>query len=271
MNDIDRFLYEDLGDKGDITSECLPSNEDKTALITSKEDCILAGLEEANEVFKRTGASLIFLKKDGNLVKKDQNIARINGPNKSILKGERLALNFITRMSGIATITYKLVQKCRKINKNIDIAATRKTTPGFRFYEKKAVILGGGIPHRYGLYDQVMIKDNHIKSFGSITESINFVKKSIKNKIIEIEVENEEDGVAAAKIGVDIIMLDNFNPDTAQKTAKKIRGINNKIKIEVSGGINPENILDYVPFSNIISLGYITNSTKNIDFSLDII
>jgi nicotinate-nucleotide pyrophosphorylase (carboxylating) len=271
MNDIDRFLYEDLGEKGDITSECLPSNENKTALIISKEDCMLAGLEEANGVFIKTGANLIFLTKDGNLVKKDQNVARINGPIKSILKGERLALNFIARMSGIATVTDKLVRKCRKINKNIDIAATRKTTPGFRFYEKKAVMLGGGIPHRLGLYDQVIIKDNHIKSFGSITESINFVKKNIKNKIIEIEVENEEDGITAAKTGVDIIMLDNFKPDDAQKAAKKIREINNKIKIEISGGINPENILDYVPFSNIISLGYITNNVKNIDFSLDII
>jgi nicotinate-nucleotide pyrophosphorylase (carboxylating) len=270
MDDIDRFLYEDLDDDGDITSNFLPFNKIMNASIISNEYCILAGLEEAYKVFKKTGANLIFLKKDGDIIKKNEKVADINAPIKSILKGERLALNFISRMSGIATITYKLVKKCRKINKNINIAATRKTTPGFRFYEKKAVVIGGGISHRMGLYDQILIKDNHIKSFGSVSKALKIVKKNNPYKIIEIEVENEKDSLTAAKIGADVIMLDNFSPIKAKKTVKKIREINNKIEIEISGGITPKNIINYASFSDRISVGYITHSVKNIDYSLEI-
>lgn len=269
MDDIDRFLYEDLGEEGDITSECLPRNDIKTFFVVSRVDCIIAGLEEAYQIFKKTGANAILLKKDGELISKNEKVAVINGPIKSILKGERLALNFITRMSSIATSTYELVIKCRKVNKNVEIAATRKTTPGFRFYEKKAVVLGGGIPHRKGLYDQVLVKDNHIACFGSVDEAIKHVRQRMKNKLIEIEVENEREALIAARSGVDIIMLDNFSPEKAKKTTQKIHEINNNVKIEISGGINPENILNYASFSDRISVGYITHSVKNMDFSLE--
>ena len=271
MDDIDRFLKEDLKDEGDVTSDSLFTTENGKAHIIVKEDCIVAGLKEAKKVFEKTGAKIKLHVKDGDFVKKQTIVAEIKGPVRSILKGERLALNFLCRMSGIATETRKLVDKCRAINKQVTVAATRKTTPGFRKYEKKAVVLGGGEAHRYGLYDVVMIKDNHIKSVGSVEKAIKRIKQKIHDKIIEVEVENEEDALVAAKMNVDVIMLDNFNPEKGKLIAKKIREINNDITIEISGGVTPDNIVDYASFANRISLGYLTHSAKAKDFSLEIL
>jgi len=270
MDDIDRFLLEDLGKEGDITSDNLFTNETAEAIIIAKENCVVAGLEELRNVFEKTGAFTTLLVKDGDLVKEKTIVAKIKGPARSILKGERLALNILGRMSGIATETKRLVGICRKINPNVKIAATRKTTPGFRKFEKKAVIIGGGEPHRYGLYDAVIIKDNHLKLIGSVEKAIKKIKEKVKNKKIEVEVENEKDAVIAAKLSVDVIMLDNFNPKSAEIVAKKIRKINNNVLIEISGGINPKNITKYARFADIISLGYLTHSIKNKDFSLEI-
>lgn len=270
MDDIDLYLKEDLGEEGDITSESLFKDETANAIIIAKEDCVVAGLEEASIVFSKTGANTKPLVNDGEFVRKNTAVCKIHGPAKAILKGERLALNIISRMSGIATETRKLVEKCRKINPNVKIAATRKTTPGFRKYEKKAVRIGGGETHRFGLYDEVMIKDNHIKLVGSIEKAIKIVKQKIKDKVIEVEVENEEDALKAADLGVDVIMLDNFDPRDAKIVAKKIREINPNVLIEVSGGINPKNITKYASFADRISLGYLTHSVKSKDFSLEI-
>jgi nicotinate-nucleotide pyrophosphorylase (carboxylating) len=174
-------------------------------------------------------------------------------------------------MSGIATETKKLVEICKPINPNIKIAATRKTTPGFRKFEKKAVEIGGGEAHRMGLFDAVMIKDNHIKIAGSVEKAINKVKEKNLNKIIEVEVENEADAIVAAKLNVDVIMIDNANPEFAQNISNKIKEINPDILIELSGGITKTNIKKYASFADRISLGYLTNSIKTIDFSLEII
>lgn len=270
MDDIDRYLKEDLGLEGDITSENLFNDETAKAKIISKENCIIAGLDELQIIFKKTGAKTELKAKDGEFIKKNKIIAEINGPINSILKGERLALNFISKMSGIASETNKLTKKCKKINQNIQIAATRKTTPGFRKYEKKAVIIGGGEPHRYGLYDAVMIKDNHIKFSGSIDKAIDKILEKKLNKTIEVEVENKKDALIASKKKIDVLMLDNFNPYDAEITAKEVRKINKNIIIEISGGINNKNILKYAPFADRISLGYITQSIKSKDFSLEI-
>lgn len=271
MDNIDYYLFEDLEKDGDITSDALFSNELVKAKIISKDDCIIAGLEEIKNVFTKTGAHTEFLVKNGNFIKKKTVVAKINGSARSILKGERLALNIIGRMSAIATETKKLVDLCKSINSNVTVAATRKTTPGFRKYEKRAVEIGGGEQHRFGLYDAVMIKDNHLKIIGSVEKAIKKVKNLVKNKIIEVEVENENDAITAAKIGVDIIMLDNFAPKIAEIVTNKIREINPKILIEISGGITPDNIRDYASFADRISMGYLTHSIKSIDFSLEII
>ncbi len=270
MDDIDEFLKEDLGAEGDVTSDSLFTNETASAEIIAKEDCVVAGLEEAKKVFEKTGAKMTSEIDDGVFVKKGTIVAKIKGPARSILKGERLALNIICRMSGIATETKTLVDLCKKINPKVTIAATRKTTPGFREYEKKAVILGGGESHRFGLYDAVLIKDNHLKIVGSAEEAIKRVKEKIKNKIIEMEVENERDALIAAKMNVDVIMLDNFDAKSAMEVAKKIRKINRNVLIEVSGGINKGNIEKYASFADRISMGYLTHSVKSKDFSLEI-
>jgi nicotinate-nucleotide pyrophosphorylase (carboxylating) len=271
MNDIDRFLKEDLGEEGDITSDSLFADESAEAKIIVKEDCCVAGLKEAEMIFNKFGVQTTLKVNDGDSIKNGAIVAIINGPVRSILKVERLALNIIGRMSGIATETKKLVNICREHNPNITIAATRKTTPGFRKYEKKAVEIGGGESHRFGLFDAVMIKDNHIKLIGSVEEAIKITKEKIKSKIIEIEVENEEDAILAAELYVDVIMLDNFDPRSAEKVAKKIKQINQNILVEISGGITADNIASYASFADRISLGYLTNSIKSKDFSLEII
>lgn len=270
MDEIDRYIEEDTNKIGDITSNSMFTKETANARIVSKETCILAGLEEAKIVFERTGAKMDLLLREGLHVKQNTVVATVSGPARSILLGERLALNFIGRMSGIATETKGLVDICRTINPAIKIAATRKTTPGFRKYEKKAVRIGGGDPHRFGLYDAVLIKDNHIKLAGSVEEAIGRVKKKINDKVIEVEVENEKDAITVAKAKVGVIMLDNFDPKTAEIVAKKIREIDPKILIEVSGGINIDNITEYASFADQISLGYLTHSVKSKDFSLEI-
>jgi len=271
MDDIDRYLEEDLDNIGDITSDSLFSNEISKAHIIAKESCIIAGLDEAKIVFNKLGAELKFLVKDGDFVERDKNVAEINGPIRSILTGERLALNFICKMSGIASETKKLIDLCKSKNPKIKIAATRKTTPGFRKYEKKAVEIGGGESHRFGLFDSVMIKDNHIKQIGSIEKAIIKVHKKVTDKTIEVEVENETDAITAAKLNVDVIMLDNFSAKNAEIVSKKIRNINPRILIEISGGINSKNIVKYAYFSDRISLGYLTHSIRSKNLSLEIL
>ena len=270
MDDIDRFLKEDLGEKGDITSDSLFTNEQAHAEIIARDDCIIAGLMELKTVFDKTGATTTLKVFDGDLIGRGTVVATIKGSARSILKGERLALNIIGRMSGIATETKKLVDKCRIINPKVTIAATRKTTPGFREFEKKAVAIGGGEPHRFGLFDAVMIKDNHLKLVGSVEEAIKRVKEKIRDTVIEVEVENMRDAQAAASLGVDVIMLDNFGYKEGEAVAKKIRQINPHIVIEISGGITEENIEKYVSFADRISIGYLTHSIKNKNFSLEI-
>jgi nicotinate-nucleotide pyrophosphorylase (carboxylating) len=270
MDDIDRFLYEDVGKEGDITSDALLTSQTAHATVIAKEDSVVAGLEEAQQVFQRLGVTTHLLIKDGEFVKKGTSVIELQGLARSILKGERLALNIIGRMSGIASETQKLVQQAKKINPRVSIAATRKTTPGFRVFEKKAVILGGGAPHRYGLYDAILIKDNHLKLFGSIEDALKKIQRNLPGKTIEIEVENETDALNAAWHHVQIIMLDNFDPKTGKTVAQKIRAINPRILIEASGGITADNIEQYASFADRISLGYLTHSIKNKDFSLEI-
>jgi nicotinate-nucleotide pyrophosphorylase (carboxylating) len=270
MDDIDRFLREDVGKKGDITSDALFTKQKAQAIIIAKEDCVVAGLHEAQQVFKKVGASARTCFNDGAAIRKGNHVMEIQGSARSILKGERLALNIIGRMSGIATETKSIVQRCKKINPKVSIAATRKTTPGFRKFEKKAVILGGGEPHRCGLYDAVLIKDNHLKMIDSIDEVMIRIKRKLPGTPIEIEVENEADALAATRCNAEIIMLDNFNPKTGKNVARKIRQLNPRIVIEVSGGITAENIEKYASFADRISLGCLTHTVKNKDFSLEI-
>lgn len=270
MDELDIYLKEDLAEEGDITSNALFTDETSKGSIIAREECVVAGISEIEKIFKKFDIKFVFHVKDGDFVKKETKIAEISGRAKDILKIERLSLNILGRMSGIATETRKLVEKCKKINPNVQIAATRKTTPGFRRFEKQAVLIAGGESHRNGLYDAIMIKDNHLKIIGSLEEAISKAKKNTKSKTIEVEVENKKDAITAAKMYVDVIMLDNFSSEKAKEAAEEIRRINDKILIEISGGITPDNITGYASFADRISLGYLTHSVKNIDFSLEI-
>lgn len=261
------FLSEDIG-KGDITSNLLPKRK-ISARIISREDAILAGVRYASEIFKLKGCSVKIVKNDGSKIKPNQTVMTISGEAGKILTCERTALNLLTRMSGIATQTDQLVK--RIANKKTRLYATRKTAPGLRYFDKEAVEIGGGKKHRLKLDEMVMIKDNHIAVSDSLLSLIRMAKR--KYKKFEVEVENTQDAVLAAKEGATIIMLDNFSPEQIRKTIQVLKDqkLRNKVMLEASGGINAKNIAKYGKIGvDIISVGSITNSVKGIDMSLEI-
>jgi len=264
------YLKEDVG-SGDITSELVvPPDQMARGYVICKEDCVVAGLEEAAMVFKELGAKTVRAAEDGSEARKGVIVLEVVGPARAMLIGERLALNFIMRMSGIATLANGLVTKARRVNPDVRIAATRKTTPGFRDFEKKAVMLGGGDPHRSGLYDAVLIKDNHIRIAGGIAEALRRARKGSFTKKVEIEVETPEDARLAVQEGADIVMLDNFGPEKVKEVAAELKHLNPDVLIEASGGIKPEDVERYAEGADIISLGWLTHSVKSMDFSMEI-
>ena len=262
--ELERFVAEDLGEDDDSTG-IVPEVAAK-ATIVCKEDGVLAGLEEACEVCAYFCLATRKRAADGQAVRKGAVVLEISGSAAGILRAERLALNFLGRMSGIATLTARCVARAGGAR----VAATRKTTPGFRKFEKKAVKLGGGDTHRYDLSSAVMIKDNHIAIMG-VEGAVAAAKKAASfTKKVEIEVESVADAVMAAKLGVDIVMFDNMKPYKFAPAVKKIRQINPRIILEVSGGITPSNIGDYAKTGiDVISLGALTRDAKWLDFSLD--
>jgi nicotinate-nucleotide pyrophosphorylase (carboxylating) len=208
--------------------------------------------------------------RDGEKVSKGMDVLVVEGQLKKILLGERLALNFLMKMSGIATTTNAILKECRKHNPNVKVAATRKTTPGFRLYEKKAVVMGGGDPHRYRLDDAILIKDNHLRVVGSITQAVAKAKSASFTKKIEVEVETIEQAVEAAKAGADIVMLDNMSPEKVEVASLAVKKLNDKMLVEVSGGLTSENVHKFAKHADILSLGWITHSAKAIHFNLEI-
>jgi nicotinate-nucleotide pyrophosphorylase (carboxylating) len=241
------------------------------ANIISKDDGVIAGVKVAKIAFESFGIEVFSSIKDGDLVSKGDVVMRVKGNSKDILMLERTVLNILMRMSGIATVTAEMVEKARNVNSNVKIAATRKTTPGFRIFEKMAVEIGGGDAHRFGLGDCVMVKDNHIAVVGDLVKAIRLAKSASFTKKIEVEVRSVEEALIAAKEGVDVIMLDNFKPWEIEKviTLLEKEGVRKKVLLEVSGGITPENVKEYAKTGvDVISTGYITHSAKALDLSL---
>ena len=263
------FLAEDLLDIGDITTQALISDQQIEAHIVPKEDCVVAGMLVASQIFKKEGIDVQILVNDGETVIRGKPVMVLKGSAASILKTERLALNFIQRLAGIATITRNLVDICEPLNPNVKIAATRKTTPGLRKFEKDAVEAGGGTRHREGLYDQILIKDNHLKIIGSVSLAVKKARDSGLSKVIEVEVVDVAGAKEAAQEKADIILLDNMEPYKAKSIAEIIRKIHPEATIEISGGINPDNIARYADFADVISLGWLTHSVKAVDFSME--
>ena len=268
------MLAEDIG-QGDITTALIvPTDSTAEAEVIAKELGVMAGMEEAKILLESLGLKVEILVSDGEKIKAKSILMKISGNTRTILSVERTLLNVISRMSGIATITRKLTEKMRKNRLETKIACTRKVAPGLLYFDKKAVLVGGGDTHRLHLDDMILIKDNHIAAASSIKNAIEKVRKEVSfSKKIEVEVTRAKDALTAAKVGVDIIMLDNFSPkqiETAVKLLKKERFFG-KVLLEASGGITTKNILAYASTGvNIVSLSEITNSAKALDVSLKI-
>ena len=268
-----RFLREDIG-QGDLTSQYTVNKDLKSSsqIICKSEIAVVAGLEEAKIIFEICNCDSKALVNDGDIVKRDIRVMKIIGNTRAILKAERTALNLIMRMSGIATDTKKFVDIVKTVSKDIKVMGTRKTAPGLRYFDKKSIILGGGHSHRNTLDELILIKDNHLAVTTSIQSAITNARlKAGKNKMIECEVSNTKSSIEAIKSGADIIMLDNFTPEMAQKTISYLRksGLREKVLIEISGGVNISNIKDYaLALPDMISIGTLTHSSNSIDFSM---
>ncbi len=263
---IEKALQEDIGN-GDITTTFLDLENNKAkAFLIAKEKGVLAGLHVALRVFQKLDDNLSWVayKKDGDQLKKGDEIIKISGSTKAILAGERVALNFLQRLSGIATITREMVEIITPYNTRL--LDTRKTTPLFRELEKYAVRVGGGFNHRFGLYDMIMIKDNHIQATGSITKAVEQVRRHNVNYKVEVEVKNLQELREAYNCRVDRVMLDNMS---LKNICKAVAHYGGKVELEVSGGINLNNIKKYAETGvQYISAGFITHSVKSLDISL---
>ena len=265
-----RFLSEDVR-SGDITSALLTKKKIMTKII-SRQQGVIAGIKFVKNLFQLKGCTVKSFVKDGHKVKQNQKILQVSGSTQSVLSCERTALNLLSRMSGIATQTSFLVSKIRKVSKKIDLYSTRKTAPGLRIFDKEAVKIGGGHKHRMALDEMIMIKDNHLALCNSMEDIIKQARK--KRKRVEIEVENQKNALLAAKMGVSIIMLDNFTPAEIKRTITALRKkkMRNKVKLEASGGITSKNIIAYARTGvDMISVGSITNSVTGLDLSLEVI
>jgi nicotinate-nucleotide pyrophosphorylase (carboxylating) len=265
------FLQEDIG-TGDITSDSVLHDVDAKAEIICKTDgATLSGLEEAAMIFDICNCQCKLLARDCSVAKKGRRVMEITGNAKSILKAERTALNLLMRMSGIATETRALAQKAKPVK----IAATRKTAPGLRYFDKKAVVAGGGLAHRMRLDDMVLIKDNHLELAGTPEECVRLAKSKAGTAIkVECEARSLQEAISAINAGADIVMLDNFTPQQAAQAIKELikLKLRKKALIEISGGVNHKNIQQYARARpDYISMGYITHSPKAVDFSLEIV
>ena len=267
------FLLEDCT-YDDVSSRIIPENTQTTAKIIAKSKGYVSGLEVLKILYKILDLSSHFFKKDGECVIEGDIILELKGNIRHILLGERTGLNILTHMSAITYTARKFIKIINDSGKNVKIACTRKTIPGIRIFEKMAAEIGQADSHRYSLDDMILLKDTHLRYYkGDIPQLLKDVKKVASfTKKIEIEVENVEDALIAAKNGADIIMLDNFSPDMVEDAINslKMHNIRDKIVVEVSGGITPENIIDYLLSEpDIISSGFLTQfPSEKVDFSL---
>jgi nicotinate-nucleotide pyrophosphorylase (carboxylating) len=259
----------------DITTEALiPRGVIVEAVILARTRAVTACLEEAVSILKNYGLEVLENIGDGVVVEPGTVLLRIRGDARKILVIERTLLNLLMHCMGVATITHDIVERVKRINSRVRIAATRKTMPGLRYFDKKAVLIGGGDTHRLGLSDMVLIKDNHLKIIGSVREAIRIAReKTSFSKKVEVEVESLEEAIEAVEAGADIVMLDNMRPEEVERVLEELRrrNLRDKVLIEVSGGIRPDNIEEYARLDvDIISMGWITHSAPAVDLSLEI-
>lgn len=267
------YIHEDAPG-GDITSErVIPDDSTCRAEIRVGQDGIIAGLDELSFLAGWAGLLATLHAADGRPVKKGTIVATCEGNTRKVLLIERTVLNIIGRMSGIATMTFALAAAAREKNPACRVSATRKTAPGCRFIDKKAVFLGGGDPHRAGLSDGILIKDNHLM-ITPLREAIGRAREVSRYSLIEVEVETMETAVVAAREGADIILLDNMQPEAIRSTIDALTqsGLRKHILLEASGRITPENLDEYASSGvDLVSLGCLTHSVVNLDVSMDFV
>jgi len=267
-----RFIDEDAP-SGDVTSDAIIPDITCRAEIRAEQEGIIAGLAEAGALFSYFGVDVSERAHDGMAVNAGDVLLALSGPAKKILIVERTALNIIGRMSGIATQTKTLTNLVQSENPRCRVAGTRKTCPGLRALDKKAVVLGGGDPHRTGLSDGVLIKDNHL-ALVPVCEAISRAKTASAYRKIEIEVETLKEAVTAARAGADILLLDNMTPENVRETIGELEtaGLRDRVAIELSGGITPETIREYAKSgADLVSLGALTHTVKNFSVTLEIL
>jgi nicotinate-nucleotide pyrophosphorylase (carboxylating) len=268
-NLINRALAEDIGN-GDITTACTvaPGALGKGCII-AKEPLVLAGIDIARQVFLKVdnGLAITLSQKDGSRAKEGDKLLEIEGDLAAMLMGERTALNFLQQLSGIATLTRAFVDKVAGTSARI--LDTRKTTPAYRLFEKAAVRAGGGYNHRFGLYDGILIKDNHIAAAGSIQQAVGAARASSRHSLrIEVEVETLDQLAEAIAAGADAIMLDNMDLKTMAEAVRRTGG---KVPLEASGGITLDNVREVAATGvDLISVGALTHSARAVDMSMEI-
>ena len=274
MDKIREFLREDIG-YGDITSTALiPEEQVARARLYYREPGVASGLDEAALIFEVLGCTVKVHARDGSKVEARKVLLEVEGPARALLAGERTALNIVGRMAGIATQTAEAVRLAAARNPTVRVAATRKTLPGLRDLDKRAVEHGGGDPHRFRLDDCVLIKDNHLELVPSITEAVKRARRSVSfTKMIEVEVRSLAEAEEAARAGAEIIMFDNMPPKEIEATLSILRekGLRDGFIYEASGGITLDNIGKYAAAGvDVVSLGSLTHSVRSLDVKLEI-
>ncbi len=270
IDPVDTALAEDIGG-GDLTSLFfIPATSISRARIFAKEPCVVAGVDVVRRIFQKLDAQLEFsiLRRDGSAVQPGQGVIELSGLTRTILTGERVALNFIQRLSGVATLTAQFVEAVR--NTGATILDTRKTTPGLRALEKAAVKAGGGRNHRMGLYDGVMVKDNHLLARPDLQKAIFSLRRSHPSVLIEVEADSVEQVREFVNLeGIDVILLDNMSPDQLRASVALKRS---GVKFEASGGVSLATVRQIAKTGvDFISVGQLTHSARAMDFSLELV
>jgi nicotinate-nucleotide pyrophosphorylase (carboxylating) len=270
-----KFLEEDLG-QGDVTTAlAIPEHTVVEAEVVAKETGTVGGLEETLIFLESFGLKAEAKVSDGTEVRLGTILLRVTGDARTLLSLERVLLNLLSRMSGIATTTRRILRKVREAGYTTRVACTRKVAPGLVYFDKKAVLVGGGDVHRLHLDDMILIKDNHISTVGSLEEAVKRAKERASfSKKIEVEVSSLRDALKAVEAKVDIIMLDNFTPSQIERTLKTLekRKLRSKVVIEASGGIGEKNVLAFAATgADVLSLGELTQSAKAMNISLEVV
>ncbi len=268
---VRRELLDDMGRAGDITTDSIvPAEIPAEGKIRNRRPGCIAGIEIATSAFRllEETVEVELLKTDGTRVRENEVLAVLRGSARTLLQGERTALNLLGHLSGIATATCDMVQQVREFGTKI--VCTRKTTPGLRSLEKYAVRVGGGFNHRFGLDDAVLIKENHIAFAGSVSEAVKRARRSIGHMVkVEVEVETVEQLQEALELEIDTVLLDNMSVETVRKAVELAKG---RVLTEVSGGITPDNVISLAAAGvDLLSVGYLTHSSPALDVTFEIL